>query len=68
MPSKNPAVRSGVDRVSRRPLQIGGVLNGQNVFVKHRGIVVLLHSGVLGSADLLHAVLFGRAKGSSRGL
>ena len=62
------SAHSGVGGVARGKLQVGGVLNGQNVFVKRRGIGVLGRGGVLCAADLLHAVLFGRAKSSPRGL
>ena len=62
------AAHAGVDGVAGRPLQVGGVLDGQNKFVKRGGVGVLLRGGVFRAADLLHAVGFRRAKGVARGL
>ena len=62
------AAHAGVGGVAGRPFQIGGVLDGQNKFVKRGGVGVLLRGGVFRAADLLHAVLFRRAKGTARGL
>ena len=62
------AAHSGVGGVARGKLQVGGVLNGQNVFVKRRGIRVFGRGGVNRAADGLRSELFGRAKSSSRGL
>ncbi len=62
------SAHSGVGGVARGELQVGGVLDGQNVFVKRRGVRVLGRGRVLRSADGLGAELFGRAKGTARGL
>ncbi len=59
---------AGVGGVGRRPLQIGGVLNGQNVFVKRGGVGVLLRGGVFRAADGFDPVLFGGAKAVAGGL
>ena len=62
------SAHSGVGGVARGELQVGGVLNSQNIFVKCRGVGVLGRGRVLRPADGLGAELFGRAKSSSRGL
>ena len=62
------AAHTGVGGVAGRPFQIGGVLNGQNVFVKRGGVGVLLRGGVLRAADGFDPVLFGRAKTVAGGL
>ena len=62
------SAHSGVGGISGGELQVGGVLNRQNVFVKRGGIGVLGRGGVNRAADGLGAELFGRAKSSSRGL
>jgi len=62
------SAHSDVGGVARGELQVGGVLNRQNVFVKRRSIGVLGRGGVFRSAGGQNAKLFGRAKGSSRGL
>ena len=59
---------ASVGRVGRRPFQIGGVLNRQNVLVKRGGVGVLLRGGVLCAADGFDAVLFGGAKTVAGGL
>jgi hypothetical protein len=62
------SAHSGVGGISGGKLQVSSVLNGQNVFVKRRGVGVLGRGRVDRSADGLRAELFGRAKSSSRGL
>lgn len=62
------SAHSGVGRVAGRPFQIGGVLNGQNIFVKRGGVGVFGRGRVLCAADGLGAELFGGAKSISRGL
>src|ERR1035437_2862966 len=51
---------AGVGRVGGRPLQIGGVLNGQKIFVKRGGV------GVLGGGGILRAALGGLLRGRGR--
>lgn len=62
------AAHAGVGRIARGELQVGGVLNGQNIFVKRRGIRVLGRGRVNRAAGGLNAKLFGRAKRISRSL
>jgi hypothetical protein len=40
------AARSGVGVIACGKLQVGGVLDGQNIFVKRRGVRVLGRGGV----------------------
>lgn len=56
------SAHAGVGRVARRPFQIGGVLNRQNVFVKRRGIGVPGRGAVFCSADGLFSDLFAGPK------
>ena len=62
------SAHSGVGGIARGKLQISSVLNGQNIFVKRRGVRVLGRGRVNRAAGGLNAKLFGRAKSSSRGL
>ena len=62
------AAHAGVGGIARGKLQVGCVLDGQNIFVKSGGVGVLGRGRVFRSACGLNAELFGRAKGSPRGL
>ena len=62
------SAHSGIGGIARGELQVGSVLDGQNIFVKRRGVGVLGRGGVNRAAGGLNAELFRRAKSIARGL
>ena len=62
------SAHAGIGGVGGRPFQVGGVLDGQQVFVKRGGVGVLLSNRVFYAPDGFDAVFFEGTKKVTRSL